>query len=145
MKIDAQTSNTAKVIGISTFVLLLAGLVVYQRGKYSGKKEETKVVPVPLPDTDPEAGITDDVVKRVRAYALSLHEDLTEVFGIRNIDLYKRLVAENDNILIYVYNDFNQLYAGEKDGSLAQWLQDEMIQTNAMRTIIERFNGLNIK
>ncbi|OBQ52876.1 hypothetical protein JJL45_09155 [Tamlana sp. s12] len=142
----AKYSATTKVIGIGTFILLITLLITYNRGKNQGKKEEeTKVVPVPLPTVDLEKGVTEDVAKRVRAYALSLHEDLIEIFGMRDVDLYKRLTSENDTVLVSVYNDFNNLYVNEEKGSLTKWLQDEIVQPNAMKAFIERSLNLNLK
>ncbi|AUS04389.1 hypothetical protein [Pseudotamlana carrageenivorans] len=141
-----KNSGKAKVIGITTFIMLVTLYLVYRRGKSQGIKEEnTKIIPVPLPDINYDKGVTEDVAKRVRFYSLSLFEDLTEIFGLRDTDIYKRLSAESDNVLISVYNDFNNLYGKEEKGSLTKWIQDELIQTSAMKSVLDRFLNLNLK
>lgn len=139
-------TSTAKVIGITSIGLLFAGFVIYTRGKNKGKDDErVKIVPAPLPVVDPAKGISEDVSKRVRAYALTLHEDLVEFWGARDIALYNRLAVENDVILISVYNDFNELYGKDKNGTLTKWLQDEIMHSLSMKLIVKRFQGLNLK
>lgn len=132
-------SNTSKYIALGSVAILGLTALSYFKGKDAGS---TTIKPVPLPK---EGGqLNENERQKVRGYSLKLHEDLTEIFGIRDNRLYQNLNSESDKVLVAIYNDFNNLYGNEDNGTLTQWLQDELVPTYTMKPVIDRMINLSL-
>tara|TARA_R110000824_G_scaffold284734_1_gene472973 strand:+ start:4741 stop:5175 length:435 start_codon:yes stop_codon:yes gene_type:complete len=141
-----QVSNILK----NPLFLLVVGVIViaiiaYFTGK--GSKKGVQIKPMPHL-TLWGGGITQEDSSDIRSYSDLLYQDMTEIWGTRNMEVYIDLLAEDDGILTGVYNDFNSQYAELDEGSLTQWIQDEVfIGSNQQVTkdaLLSRMIGLNL-
>jgi hypothetical protein len=142
--------------GKSTIIIIVVVVIigifvfVYFMGRRSGK---VKIQQVPLP-TDQPGGykLSDADAQSVRSISEGLHTDM-KGFNLWGHDLtqYQKLMASNDTIFVAVYNDFNNLFGGEGDGTLRDWLNGEVgtwFNPNyelLRKGIVERMNRLALK
>lgn len=130
-----------KHIFIALAIALVIILVIYFAGKKAGS---TKIEQVPLPD-DNTGQLSQDQLKQVRELSRKLHDDMDglNLFGMRNTEIYNQFTALSDTMFVAVYNDFNTLYAGEDNGTLRAWIDNET-GIPSSNIIIDRMNRLNL-
>ncbi len=134
-----KLSTSSKFIGIGAIAILILSLFSYYKGKASGT---TNIDFAPLPKNNQV--LNEDEAKRIRVYTRKIHEDLTEIFGLRDHNLYEQMNSERDHVIVSIYNDFNDLYGKEEKGTLTQWIIDEVAPSLAMDIFQNRLLALNL-
>ena len=130
---------------IVAVVLAVAIFFVYRAGRKKATVEQA-----PLPDDTPEGAIPTPLdVNIVREMSASLYSDMKGWnFWNRDQEVYKRYAQSSDRMFVAVYNDFNNQYISDDNGTLRQWLDDEIVSgegdTLINETIIPRMIRLNL-
>lgn len=145
---DFIAANWKSPIAIVIYVIL-GIVIVYFVGKWSGKFVNK---PNKLPsDTDWGAALTESEGQEVRRLSRALHDDMDSYLvsaGLRPRDnqAYIDLAKMNDKLFTAVYNDFNDQYLVEENGTLKDWINDEWgLPGNTKTIILQKFNDLNLK
>jgi hypothetical protein len=129
---------------IITVAIIAVVLIIYWRGKKAGERETPKEVPLP---TDTQGG---NVTFNPGALTDALHDDINEMFGIRDIEPYRELLTISNSQLVAVYNDWNNRYYLDDNRTLPQAIKHEMTSLFSFtwptiaETVLERFKSLNL-
>ena len=132
---------TSKYVGYGAIALLLGAVFVYYKGKTAGNTH------APLPkntnSSETEASI-------VRGISLALHNEMKGIGFNGNIEPFEKYLVTTDRIFVAVYNDFNQMYQADGDGTLRDWINDEYwgIASQAKQvkeSITIRMDNLNLQ
>ena len=140
-----QVTNIIK----NPLFLLVVGVIVISIIAYFTGKNSSGIKIKPLPHLSLwGSGLTQGESSDIRSYSDLLYQDLNEIWGYRNMDVYIDLLAENDTILTGVYNDFNSQYADLGEGSLTEWIQDEVFISSGQQitkdALLSRMIALNL-
>ena len=128
-----------------TVAIIAVVLIIYWRGKKAGEKETPKEVPLPI---DTQGGNV--TTFNPGPLTDALHDDINEIFGIRNIEPYRELLTISNSQLVAVYNDWNQRYYAEDSRTLPQAIKHEMTSLFSFtwptlaETVLDRFKSLNL-
>lgn len=131
-------------------VLIGIFVFIYFMGRRSAKM---KIEQVPLPSDQPGGKVLTSVDNaKVRTIAQQLHDDMDGLNLTHKSDPYEALLASNDSVFVAVYNDFNNLFASENEGTLRDWLKDEVsaswwipAYSVLINSIIDRMDRLNLR
>lgn len=83
--------------------------------------------------------------------AKELHDVMSGLFtftGTKDVAFKKLHQIPTDDMFVAVYSTFNQLYMSEGDGTLREWINDEIwtdVASSAKKDINARFDKLNLK
>jgi len=141
---------STKTIIIAVIVILVILLLVwiYYSGKKSGKQGKPVMLELPKKGADGEELQTVES-QLVRKISTELYEDMsdTPIFTFRNAEAYRTFASMNDNLFLSTINDFNARYQGLGEGTLRDWLQDEVFSTGIREivydAILPRIASLN--
>ena len=108
-----------------TFILIY----IWYRGKAAGESGQPKFVEVPQ-DIFSGSGTLLVDSNKVRRIATELHNDMEDGawwLGAGHEErIYEEFAALSDSEFVSVYNDFNERYFSEGEGTLWQWIDDEV-------------------
>jgi hypothetical protein len=136
------------VIGLLVFAAIL---FIYFKGKAAGKLGKAKKVKLPNDiigggsNTDPNTGQIINGSK-IRSISVALHDDMNG-YNVTGHDMtpYKDWVTLSNTGFVAVYNDFNKQYFSEGNGTLKEWIVDEMYRDSLVDDIIlPRMASLNL-
>lgn len=107
----------------------------------------------PLPTDSAGGPLTQAEAEVVRKIVLDLHDDMDGInwlFWSRNTKVYMDLATLSDKFFVAVYNDFNNLFGSEKNGTLKNWIQNDLFykgtkEGGAYPILMERFSKLNLQ
>jgi hypothetical protein len=132
--------KTYAIIGIIVIIIIL---VIFFMGKNTGKNK-----PAPLPIDDPNSNVTDAESFEVRNLSNRLHNEM-KGFGSSDVDVFSEYSNLSDRLFVAVYNDFNNQYKKDGDGTLLEWIDDEWFfgprTTLIADNILSRMQRLNLQ
>lgn len=129
--------------GVTVVTILLALIVtVYQIRKWL-KNRPPRV-------TYPNGGQGLPAGFDPKPYAKTLHDTMSgpnlTISPQRDAIVLKVSTLPTDDMFVAVYDVFNQLYMSEGDGTLRDWINDEVTLPYGLKGAMEmRFNKLNLK
>jgi hypothetical protein len=107
-------------------VIVVIGFIVfiYFIGRRSAK---VKIEQVPLPTDQPNGSqINSSDASHVRQISQAIHDDLSGIsWGFHNAQPYNDMLSLSDTLFVAVYNDFNNLFSAENDGTMRDWLKSD--------------------
>lgn len=128
-------------------LLALAGVLILILWKW-GKVSLLNInVPTPLPTDTAGGPLTDAEAEDVRSMAMQLHSDMDGFTVFRDREVWRQFMSMSDRLFVAVYNDFNNLFFDEGNGTLRQWIADEgpwWGDFDSKANIIERMDRLNL-
>lgn len=128
-------------------LLALAGVLILILWKW-GKVSLLNInVPTPLPTDTAGGPLTDAEAEDVRSMAMQLHSDMDGFTVLRDREVWRQFMSMSDRLFVAVYNDFNNLFFDEGNGTLRQWIADEgpwWGDFDSKANIIERMDRLNL-
>ena len=144
-----KAGNKLTMFIIIAVIVIALIVTIYFIGRRSAK---VKVEQVPLPTDQPGAiQLTNQEASKVRQIATALHDDMNGLsWGSHNIVPYNDLTMLSDTLFVAVYNDFNNLFASEGDGTLREWIAAEKALPgsswiNIAGNIIARMDKLGLR
>jgi len=133
-------------IAIAIYIIVIA-IIVYYVGKSMGGVKQSK-----LPnDTGWGGSLTEQDGKTIRNIVIRLHDDMDSYLvasGLRSRDnqAYYDLSNFSDTMFVAAYNDFNDLYFKEGNGTMKNWIDDELgLDGDVKKIIMQRFSKQNLK
>lgn len=113
-------------------ILIIAAVIfilwyIYYRGKKKGEMGKPKVIDIPqdIPHpSNPSQLLVDG--NKVRRIATSLHDDMDGWNFGHDDKIYEEFAGLSDTEFTAVYNDFNERYYSEGEGTLKEWIQNEV-------------------
>jgi hypothetical protein len=142
--------NKMFIVIILAVVIIGIFVFIYFIGRRSAK---VKIEQVTLP-TDQPGGYKLSVAESqtVRSIAQNLHTDMKGLnIWSHDIVPYQNYMSCNDTLFVAVYNDFNNLFGSEGDGTLRDWLNGEVggwYNSNfesVRKSILSRMDRLNLR
>jgi hypothetical protein len=130
------------IAGLILFVLIY----IWYRGKKSGEAGKPKVIDI-MPDIfDPNSGAVVVDGSKIRRIATSLHDDMDGFNWGHDDQVYQEFAGLSDSEFTAVYNDFNERYYAEGNGTLKEWIDDEIYGnwTIIDDVIMPKMNRLNL-
>lgn len=133
-----------KPIVIVAIVVTIA-LVIYYAGK-----DKASIKPTPLPHLTTwgqNGGLTVSDSEAIRKTTLALFADLNGFSTGHDLNLYESLAEQSDTRIVAVYNDFNELYIEEGNGTLKEWVRDDYFyswELDTVNNLLGRFDTLNL-
>lgn len=70
--------------------------------------------------------VSAETVALIRSLAEGMYKDMKGVNIKHDIEVYKKYLNSSDVIFIATYNTFNKYYENENNGTLREWLNDEI-------------------
>jgi len=108
------------IVALIIFVLVY----IWYQGKKSGEAGKPKQTDIPIDIFGSSGNVLVDGGK-VRRIATELHNDM-DGFNIGHDDeIYTEFSTLSDSETTAVYNDFNERYFSEGEGTLTEWIQAE--------------------
>ena len=123
-------------------VVVVAGYLLYRQGKKSA--ERPKDVEYPNNGTGIPAGWSAEII------ADNLHDVMDGLFTLpitKDAAWLKLRDLPTNDMVIAVYNVFNQKYFNKDDGTLTQWIKDESVlgwPSEVKETTLARLATLNL-
>jgi len=128
-------------------LLALAVVVIVVVWKLKGGSLININRPTPLPTDNAGGELTDSEAQAVREIAMRLHSDMDGFTVVRDRETYREWMSMPDRLFVAVYNDFNNLYFNDGQGTLRQWIANEgpwWGDFDSKANIIERMDRLNL-
>jgi len=134
-----------KNILIALVVTVIIVLIIYFVGKRAGKQYTPSEVELP-PDV-PTGG---NYTFNPGPYTDALHEDINEMWGLRDKKAYTNLLNLGNSQLIAIYNDWNKRYYSEDNETLTQAISGEYFGISVydwrpiVTQLLDRLKALNL-
>lgn len=116
-----------KKLGIFLAIALVLFYIWY-RGRKSGQAGQAKHIEVPTDFVtyDAAGNITSQVDgNKIRRIATLMHDEMNNTWGAADHQPFIEFSQLSDTEFTMVYNDFNERYFSEGDGTLKEWIEDD--------------------
>ena len=126
--------------GIIGLILLI---IIYKAIKKSGAKAHQ----VGLPSDIVGQELTQEEIDYLRAFAENLHQDIFEIWGVRDTELYQELSLLSDTKLVALSNIYNAMYEKDDEETFYVALDNEVFAfstSTKVDTVLKRLRDLGV-